>query len=234
MPFIVPARRHRVYFYPLSRSGGDHVLGIIEYNPDAIPPDAARRSVPLTILGKFLHKPSRPVSACLPATTMLTASFPCIVLHRRNLACIGCGCPRGGGMSQTQQHQPSHPSNRTLSSPRFSSFSTHNPPLSPVQQQQQPQYIYSQPSPQPAYVSSPTQPPKSAHPLLTPSGRAFAVGGKVQNISSDPLSPCIMYWPDNEPLPEQGQIRPSGLVGVPVSLLFPDKWSMTKIPCLNA
>jgi hypothetical protein len=62
----------------------------------------------------------------------------------------------------------------------------------------------------------PTQ--RSAHPLLTPSGRAFAIGGKVQNISSDPLSPCIMYWPDNEPIPEQGQIRPSGLVGVAVSL----------------
>ncbi|KAG5636980.1 hypothetical protein H0H81_006186 [Sphagnurus paluster] len=26
-----------------------------------------------------------------------------------------------------------------------------------------------------------------------------------------------MYWPDNEPFPEQGQIRPSGLVGVPYS-----------------
>ncbi|KAF8901548.1 hypothetical protein CPB85DRAFT_1323395 [Mucidula mucida] len=57
-------------------------------------------------------------------------------------------------------------------------------------------------------------PAKNAHPLLTPSGRAFAVGGRVQNISSDPLLPCIMYWPDNEPFPEQGQIRPSGLVGI--------------------
>ncbi|KAF9480308.1 hypothetical protein BDN70DRAFT_877818 [Pholiota conissans] len=54
----------------------------------------------------------------------------------------------------------------------------------------------------------------TAHPLLTPSGRAFAVGGKVQNISSDPLSPCIMYWPDNEPFPEQGQIRPSCVAGI--------------------
>ncbi|KAF9561600.1 hypothetical protein CPC08DRAFT_425076 [Agrocybe pediades] len=61
--------------------------------------------------------------------------------------------------------------------------------------------------------------PKSSHPLLTPSGRAFAIGGKVQNISSDPLSPCIMYWPDNEPFPEQGQIRPSGLVGVAPPIL---------------
>ncbi|KAJ7710858.1 hypothetical protein B0H17DRAFT_1123948 [Mycena rosella] len=59
----------------------------------------------------------------------------------------------------------------------------------------------------------------STHPLLTPSGRAFASGGKVQNISSDPLSPCIMYWPDNEPFPEQGQIRPSGLMSVPPPIL---------------
>ncbi|KAJ7936319.1 hypothetical protein B0H13DRAFT_2261818 [Mycena leptocephala] len=56
--------------------------------------------------------------------------------------------------------------------------------------------------------------------LLTPSGRAFASCGKVQNISSDPFSPCIMYWPDNEPFPEPGQIRPSGLMGVPASVVF--------------
>ncbi|KZT68109.1 hypothetical protein DAEQUDRAFT_728388 [Daedalea quercina L-15889] len=48
------------------------------------------------------------------------------------------------------------------------------------------------------------------YPLLTPSGRAISVGGRVQNVSIDPLAPCIIYWPDNEPLPEQGQIRPSG------------------------
>jgi hypothetical protein len=156
---------------------------------------------------------------------MLTASFPCMILHRRNLACIGCGCPRsGGGMTQSQQsqqHQQPHPSNRTLSSPRFASFPSqpHSLPLPPAQSQQQ--YTYHQPLQPPVYVPSPAPPPKSAHPLLTPSGRAFAVGGKVQNISSDPLSPCIMYWPDNEPFPEQGQIRPSGLVGVPVSTLIP-------------
>ncbi|KAK7039244.1 hypothetical protein VNI00_010149 [Paramarasmius palmivorus] len=60
----------------------------------------------------------------------------------------------------------------------------------------------------------PTLRTASGHPLLTPSGRAFAVGGRVQNISLDPLSPCVMYWPDNEPFPEQGQIRPSNLAGV--------------------
>ena len=104
---------------------------------------------------------------------MLTASFPCMILHRRNLACIGCGCPRSGNAGP--QTTPGIP-------------------------------VY----------TSPVPPVKSAHPLLTPSGRAFAIGGRVQNISSDPLSPCIMYWPDNEPFPEQGQIRPGNLVGVPV------------------
>jgi len=105
---------------------------------------------------------------------MLTASFPCMILHRRNLACIGCGCPRSGNAGPQ---------------PAPGSQAVYTPPVLPV---------------------------KSAHPLLTPSGRAFAIGGRVQNISSDPLSPCIMYWPDNEPFPEQGQIRPGNLVGVPV------------------
>lgn len=224
-----PDRRDRIYFYAVLIGGAIVFLSYFwSYNANTIPPDVARRNVPPTTLGKFRHLSS-------PTTTMLTASFPCMVLHRRNLACIGCGCPRGGGMSQSQQLQQS---NRTLSSPRFSSFSPHNPPtLTSNQPQQPPQYIYSQPSP-PAYNPSPMQPSKSTHPLLTPSGRAFAVGGKVQNISSDPLSPCIMYWPDNEPLPEQGQIRPSGLVGVPVSHLFPKNepclisiaWMLSSLP----
>jgi len=54
--------------------------------------------------------------------------------------------------------------------------------------------------------------------ILTPSGRAFSVGGRVQNVSSDPLFSCFLFWPDNEPLPEQGQIRPGTLVGVPVRI----------------
>ncbi|KAJ7480401.1 hypothetical protein B0H11DRAFT_1724826 [Mycena galericulata] len=53
-------------------------------------------------------------------------------------------------------------------------------------------------------------------PLLTPSGRAFDGGGNTRNISSDPLAPCIMYWPDNEPFPEQGQIKPPGTMAVTV------------------
>ncbi|KAG6902937.1 hypothetical protein C0995_009329 [Termitomyces sp. Mi166 len=156
----------------------------------------------------------------------------------RNLACIGCGCPRSnGGITPggPQQQQQPHPTTRNLSSPRFASYPTHsnslsNPPTQPTLTQpalpqQQPIYTsYNQPpksqrlSQQQQPVQQPSAPApavKSVHPLLTPSGRAFAVGGKVQNISSDPLNPCIMYWPDNEPFPEQGQIRPSSLVGVP-------------------
>ncbi|KAJ7739526.1 hypothetical protein B0H16DRAFT_1268724, partial [Mycena metata] len=48
----------------------------------------------------------------------------------------------------------------------------------------------------------------SGHIPLTPSGRALARRGKFTNISADPLNPCMMYWPENEPLPEAGQIRP--------------------------
>ncbi|RDB23512.1 hypothetical protein Hypma_009234 [Hypsizygus marmoreus] len=152
----------------------------------------------------------------------------------RNLACIGCGCPRSSGGTAPPQHQQTYPPTRTLTSPRFASFPPHSSSLpaptqlaTPAPQQQQPMYTYSQPQ-QPLHPTQQPQPqqqqhafaqppPKSAHPLLTPSGRAFAVGGKVQNISSDPLAPCIMYWPDNEPFPEQGQIRPNGVVGVPCS-----------------
>ncbi|KAF7373407.1 RanBP2-type domain-containing protein [Mycena sanguinolenta] len=79
------------------------------------------------------------------------------------------------------------------------------------QQQQQAVANFASSSPLPSPTANKTI---HTHPLLTPSGRAFAVGGKVQNISSDPLSPCIMYWPDNEPFPEQSQIRPGGLMGV--------------------
>lgn len=116
----------------------------------------------------------------------------------RNLSCIGCGSHRS----------PSSPTRPPIPSPRFS---THPPPVS------------TPPPPPPPHDSQNIALQKSSphHPLLTPSGRAFAVGGKVQNISSDPLNPCIMFWPDNEPFPDQGQIRPSGLVGISVSVTIP-------------
>lgn len=172
--------------------------------------------MPLTTLGTcsvsaLAVRPASLLSHSSPAT-MLTSSFPCMILHRRNLACIGCGCPRSGGGTASSEQQQLYPPPRTTSSPRFTSV----PPQSSVP------HVSPQPSPcnylQSQHTPLPPPTQRSAHPLLTPSGRAFAIGGKVQNISSDPLSPCIMYWPDNEPIPEQGQIRPSGLVGVAVSL----------------
>ncbi|KAJ7658656.1 hypothetical protein DFH06DRAFT_990108 [Mycena polygramma] len=58
-----------------------------------------------------------------------------------------------------------------------------------------------------------------AAPLLpTPSGSAFAVRVRVRRISTDP--PCIMPWPENEPFPDQGQIRPSEQRCVSASIDF--------------
>ncbi|KAJ7141861.1 hypothetical protein C8R43DRAFT_892362 [Mycena crocata] len=139
---------------------------------------------------------------------------------------------------QSPHHQHFNPSSssRPQPSPRFASApngmyysgspspTTYGfPPQSPPAYGRASQHGYASSSgqsvvnlPLPSPLASPTANKNmSAHPLLTPSGRAFASGGKVQNISSDPLSPCIMYWPDNEPFPEQGQIRPSSLMGVP-------------------
>ncbi|KAF5353225.1 hypothetical protein D9756_008079 [Leucocoprinus leucothites] len=147
----------------------------------------------------------------------------------RNLSCIGCGCPKStptpGQQQQNQQPQQlysssNNPMPRPGASPRFS-----NPPnrtTAPVrtglpagQTAYSTTFTQPQSSRSMGYQPQVSGPPKTAHPLLTPSGRAFAIGGRVQNVSSDPLSPCIMYWPDNEPFPEQGQIRPSNLAGIP-------------------
>jgi hypothetical protein len=107
----------------------------------------------------------------------------------RNFSCIGCGCPR-----PSTTHAPSK-----------------TPYLSVGNSTQ---------VPSPRFVAAlepqmPVSPPQRVPHILTPSGRAFSVGGRVQDVSTDPLSPCIIFWPDNEPFPEQSQIRPSILVGVP-------------------
>lgn len=74
-----------------------------------------------------------------------------------------------------------------------------------------------------------TRPSAPCYPILTPSGKALSAGGRVRNVSTDPLAPCIMYWPDNEPLPDNGQVRPLGsaatqvcayLVHQPVALSY--------------
>ncbi|KAI6017044.1 hypothetical protein EDC04DRAFT_2746344 [Pisolithus marmoratus] len=152
-------------------------------------------------------------------------SSPSCAAHNfgRNLACRGCGCPRSENQvtSMHRQGPATLPSTRFPSSPRFigsvNSPSSYAPPSIP-NTTSGPNY----PSvSQGTRHLSPSLPgltnvksPSPSHPLLTPSGRAFAVGGKVQNVSSDPLIPCVIFWPDNEPFPEQGQIRPSHLSGM--------------------
>ncbi|KAL0952355.1 hypothetical protein HGRIS_006635 [Hohenbuehelia grisea] len=101
------------------------------------------------------------------------------------------------------------------SSPHASTFAQHQQLHPPSAGQQPSPHIQTRTPPTPGFNTLPKSPAAAAQPLLTPSGRAFAVGGKVQNVSSDPMMPCIMYWPDNEPFPEQGQIRPSGITGSP-------------------
>ncbi|KAJ7923214.1 hypothetical protein B0H13DRAFT_1602847 [Mycena leptocephala] len=110
---------------------------------------------------------------------------------RRNLNCIRCGCPRCPVTDGNNDDTLQSPTSSAYGLPQSFS-STYDSPTAPIAAKG-----------------------VSSHPLLTPSGRAFASDGKVQNISSDPLAPCIMYWPDNEPFPEQGQIRPICPMGVP-------------------
>ncbi|KAA1474059.1 hypothetical protein DENSPDRAFT_840591 [Dentipellis sp. KUC8613] len=137
----------------------------------------------------------------------------------RNLACRGCGCPRPAHGPHVGQAigQPTR-----LPSPRFTTPGGQEMqfPDSPAMalSPTAPSYPYHDNASPVQTTFSPTQhqpKPAATHHLLTPSGRAISSGGRVQNISSDPLAPCVMYWPDNEPLPEQGQLRPSGLLGLP-------------------
>ncbi|KAI9060115.1 hypothetical protein FKP32DRAFT_1656319 [Trametes sanguinea] len=139
---------------------------------------------------------------------------------QRNIACIVCGRPRSGGappLSADQAHPPNYP--LANPSPRFAGrFSgIQSAPQTPLGPTPTPGSGYpfmgppnstglgAAPSP---HAHTPSKAPPPQYPPLTPSGRALAVGGRVRNISRDPLSPCVMYWPDNEPLPEPCQIRP--------------------------
>ncbi|EJD43039.1 hypothetical protein AURDEDRAFT_185801 [Auricularia subglabra TFB-10046 SS5] len=122
----------------------------------------------------------------------------------RNVVCISCGGPRPALQPlppQTVIQPPFLPPHQAMPSPRFVAAAVPGIPS---------------PSPLAAAMQVASQKGQS---LLTPSGRAFSVGGKVQNISTDPLAPCIIFWPDNEPLPEQGQIRPPMNGGVQPPIL---------------
>ncbi|EJD34212.1 hypothetical protein AURDEDRAFT_76383, partial [Auricularia subglabra TFB-10046 SS5] len=51
-------------------------------------------------------------------------------------------------------------------------------------------------------------PPSWCNLAYTPSGNALRGTVFVRNISNDPLAPCYIFWPDNEPVPLKSQIRP--------------------------
>ncbi len=113
--------------------------------------------------------------------------------------------PQSGAAALGLGHGHGHPAPLGLGPPSPSALSfasAHLPTIQPAHQGSQ-----LSPSNQLSTHQLPQHaaPSKPAHPLLTPSGRAFAVGGRVQNVSRDPRAPCVMYWPDNEALPEQGR-----------------------------
>ncbi|KIK92241.1 hypothetical protein PAXRUDRAFT_830145 [Paxillus rubicundulus Ve08.2h10] len=152
-------------------------------------------------------------------------SSPTCAAHNfgRNLACRGCGCPRSESQIPPMNRQAPFGVSLTRlpASPRFAGganavpFHQASPVPSPFTTSLHPNVPHGARHSSSAQPGVGIKPASPSHPVLTPSGRSFSVGGKVQNISSDPLTPCIMYWPDNEPFPEQGQIRPSNLSGVP-------------------
>lgn len=210
----------------------DHQLRMSLSTPDLhrratlAQPSSSAFSLPVTHAEDFTLSSNPPN----PRTTFRSGdwicSSPSCAAHNfgRNLACRGCGCPRSENQVTSMHRQGSAalPSSRLPSSPRFiGSVNATSPCV-------QPSIPHTTSGPHYPSVSqgarhlSPSLPglinvksPSPSHPLLTPSGRAFAVGGKVQNVSSEPLVPCVIFWPDNEPFPEQGQIRPSHLTGMP-------------------
>ncbi|OCH91357.1 hypothetical protein OBBRIDRAFT_834315 [Obba rivulosa] len=143
---------------------------------------------------------------------------------QRNVVCFACGQSRMAGQQVPANVQlaPCPPS-VTQISPRFAPGAGFrddmlymHAPLALAQQHAQMQQYSAPAVAPPQRAGAALQLPMGrgaaapSYPILTPSGRALTIGGRVQNISRDPLVPCIMYWPDNEPLPEQGQIRPMG------------------------
>ncbi len=85
-------------------------------------------------------------------------------------------------------------------------------PLSQQQQQQQNPILQTLNQHLAAATPSIVPAPYTLPSLLTPSGRQIAQGGTVRNVSGDDTNPIFMFWPDNEPLPDPGQCRPSGLL----------------------
>ncbi|KAI0776789.1 hypothetical protein BD413DRAFT_668940 [Trametes elegans] len=163
---------------------------------------------------------------------------------QRNMTCIVCGRARSGGAPPLPADQ-AQPPNYPLAnpSPRFASRyqGTQSAPHTPLTTVPSPPFIGlgGGPPPLPPHVPPQGQPhgvpakaPPPQYPPLTPSGRALSVGGRVRNISRDPFAPCVMYWPDNEPLPETCQIRPidSALMTYPPIINTGNKGAAEKQP----
>ncbi|TFK83865.1 hypothetical protein K466DRAFT_602504 [Polyporus arcularius HHB13444] len=150
-------------------------------------------------------------------------SAPACSAHnfQRNTTCIACGRPRAGIPLPPPVDTTHAPGALANPSPRFACRfnATQSAPHTPIATTP---FSPSGPAPSappyPFHAASsalaaaqaqiPSKAPPPQYPPLTPSGRALSVGGRVRNISRDPLAPCVMYWPDNEPLPEPCQIRP--------------------------
>ncbi|QRV82698.1 Zf-RanBP domain-containing protein [Ceratobasidium sp. AG-Ba] len=128
----------------------------------------------------------------------------------RNPACISCGAPRPLALLPTKP---------TSDYDRY--FDQRAPlplPLSPPPPRRcNPLTLPLVTGLPQANVASPTQTFATSHrasqpprlpSILTPSGRAFARGGRIQNVSTLPGVSLVMFWPDNEPLPQPCQIRP--------------------------
>ncbi|EIW56565.1 uncharacterized protein TRAVEDRAFT_30050 [Trametes versicolor FP-101664 SS1] len=162
---------------------------------------------------------------------------------QRNISCIVCGRPRSGGappLSIDVVHPPNYP--LANPSPRFA------PRYNGIQSAPQtPLTTLPSPSPSsnfnfngpasagphpPMHGQLPSKAPPPQYPPLTPSGRSLSVGGRVRNVSRDPLAPCVMYWPDNEPTPEPCQIRPvdSALMTFPPIINTGNKGAAEKQP----
>ncbi|KAI0759085.1 hypothetical protein C8Q74DRAFT_1372951 [Fomes fomentarius] len=159
---------------------------------------------------------------------------------QRNTACIACGRPRRMPHPTLPAEAMRFPTFPLVNpSPRFADrynvtqSTPHSPPASTPS-------FTTLPSVHPtthnalaaAQAQMPSKAPPPQYPPLTPSGRALSVGGRVRNISCDPMFPCVMYWPDNEPLPDPSQIRPvdSALITYPPIVNTGNKGAAEKQP----
>jgi hypothetical protein len=149
---------------------------------------------------------------------------------RRNAACFNCRNPRVRNGPVADMYSPAP---RLPISPRFAAGPSSSPafgmPAAFNGGSRQP------PVARATFPPPARQPPAPTYSVLTPSGRTFAQGGKVQNISSDPHNVIFLFWPANEPPPQQSQLRPplvnhSNVRFSHVALLVPELTRYLQLP----